>query len=256
MLPISNSPEPDNYLEDETPRGGRVISRLLASAVSLWVRSQLEEVSDLFLQINSSNTQLLSGYIPEIAVSAQKAIYQGLHLSQIALNGRNIRANLGQVVRGKPLRLLETIAVNGYVQLEEEGLNASLQSPLLATALSELLQSWLLTERTNAPLIAVASGQVRSLRVLPDQLEFHIHPAPLAHPQDLVSLKTRLRLLSPHQLSLSDPQFINSPHLESTVAQLTDDYCIDLGDSVWLEELSVHEGLIACRGEIKIIPVE
>ena len=120
----------------------RIISKILSPAVWLWLRSQVEQVSNLEVKISGSDRQILTGYIPRVFMCARHVVYQGLHLSQVQLVGENILTNLGQVLRGKPLQLLEPVPVSGELLLKESDLNASLQSPLLANALNDLLKHY------------------------------------------------------------------------------------------------------------------
>ncbi|NEQ43643.1 MAG: DUF2993 domain-containing protein [Leptolyngbya sp. SIOISBB] len=111
------------------PRGSRIISRVLPPAIRLWLSTQLEYVENLQFQIQGRDREILSGHIPEIYLSAQKAVYQGIHLSQAAATARSIQVNLGQVMRRKPLRLLAPFPISGEVELTEADFNDSLQSP-------------------------------------------------------------------------------------------------------------------------------
>ena len=59
--------------------------------------------------------------------------------------------NLGQALKGKTLRLLESVPVTGSLRLSQEDLNESLKAPLLADALSEFLLPMLpLTDREKS----------------------------------------------------------------------------------------------------------
>ncbi|NJO19656.1 MAG: DUF2993 domain-containing protein [Spirulinaceae cyanobacterium RM2_2_10] len=119
--------------------GRAPLGRLLESAVQLWLRTQVERIDELQVAIAGRNRQILQGYIPEVALAARTAIYQGLHLERAALTGQNIRINLGQILRGQPLRLLEPITASGELFLTAANLQASLASPLLRQALTDLL---------------------------------------------------------------------------------------------------------------------
>ena len=105
-----------------------LISKVLSPAVKLWLRSQVEQVEHLNFKINGQDRQILRGYIPVVSLDSSKAVYQGLHLGDIQLQGTNIRINIGQVLRGKPLRLLEPIWLKGEVYLTTDDLQASLSS--------------------------------------------------------------------------------------------------------------------------------
>ena len=95
----------------------KLISKLLSSAVKLYLRSQVTQVEDLQVKISGKNKQILKGYIPQVFLSCDRAIYQGLNLSQIELNGLDIAINLPEVIKKKPLRLLEPIFVEIKLKL-------------------------------------------------------------------------------------------------------------------------------------------
>jgi hypothetical protein len=91
------------------------------------------------VKIEGSDRQIFSGAIPKVTAAARGAVYRGLHLTEVAIEGAGIRVNLGQVIKGQPLRLLESFPVFGVLRLIQADLNASLKAPLLADALSEFL---------------------------------------------------------------------------------------------------------------------
>jgi hypothetical protein len=81
-----SSPNPNNSRV-------RIITKVLTSAIKLWLRSQLNQVSHLEVQIEASDRQLLSGYIPGVSISASNAVYQGLRVTQIELEVEKIQLN-------------------------------------------------------------------------------------------------------------------------------------------------------------------
>ena len=103
-----------------------LISKVLSPALRLWLRSQVESVAELNFSIQGKDRQILTGYIPSISLNSSRAVYQGLHLGEVELLGENIRINIGQVLKGKPLQLLEPIQVTGQVRLDQADLEASL----------------------------------------------------------------------------------------------------------------------------------
>ena len=122
-----------------------LIGSILSKAIGLWLRSQVDKIDHLQLNIEGSNRSLLSGDIPGVSVAAENAIYQGLHLTQVQLQGSNIRFNLGQVLKGQPLHLLEPFFVTGNLHLNQLDLNQSLQAPILVQALNEFVLSLLIS---------------------------------------------------------------------------------------------------------------
>lgn len=130
-------------INDESNQGDRkqshLISRVLSPAVKLWLRSQLDHVEALEVEIEAADRQLLSGSLSQVIASANSAVYKGLHFSHVRVTAQAIQTNLGQVLRGKPFRLLVPFPVSGTVTLSEADLNASLHAPLLGNAVSDFL---------------------------------------------------------------------------------------------------------------------
>ena len=212
----------------------------------LWLRSQVQQVSDLEVKISGSDRQLLHGTIPRVSISAHHAVYQGLHLTQIQLVGEGIRINLGQVLRGQPLRLLESVPVSAKLLLQESDLNASLQSPLLANDLTELLgmllpSSYLIDGQAVCHKIGIDNGQLIVSVTLADRTS---HPTP-------VVIRTGLQLVSCHELQLEQPQLQTQAGL--SLVNL-DSLKLDLGSEVSITELTLTSGQLVCCGRINVIP--
>ncbi|MEO1800354.1 MAG: DUF2993 domain-containing protein, partial [Cyanobacteria bacterium J06629_2] len=118
--------------------GSKLIGKLLSGAVKLYLRSQVERVENLQVKIGGKSKQILQGYIPEVWLSCDRAIYQGLHLNQIQLNGTNIAVNLPEVIKKQPLKLIEPIFIDIALKLNTVDLQASLASDLLRSGLADL----------------------------------------------------------------------------------------------------------------------
>lgn len=249
--------------DDSDTRHSRLISRVLSPALRLWLRSQVEAVSDLQFQIVGADRQLLSGYIPKVLIAARNAIYQGIHLSRVEVTGEEIRINLGQILRGKPLQLLEVVPVVGEMVLHQQDLTASLSAPLMVTALSDLLNLLLQPSiRSTLPPEWGAILSQGSIRLNQPQIQ-------LGHQQltlggNLVTeddravpflLRTGITLASGSQIRLDQPELIE--HLHSTqgvpLPELQN-FEIDLGAEVSLQELRVEPDQMICRGRINIVP--
>lgn len=230
---------------------------MLSPAVRLWLRSQVQQVSELAVKISGSDRQILSGYIPLVSISADNAVYQGLHLTQIQLVAENIRINLGQVLRGQPLRLLEPLPVSGELLLQEADINASLQAPILLEGLTEFLltllesgfspeQSALLIDkqwRWQNPQIKLNTGQVTISATL---LPLSGNPTPIV-------ICTGFQLASSNELQMDKPQI--QIGLGSPMTDLNG-FKLDLGQEVAIEELTLTSGQVVCRGRINVMPAE
>jgi hypothetical protein len=240
-------------------RGVRMIAPVLSAAVRLWLKSQLDQVEELQVKIESGDQQFLSGCIQQVKIAAQKAVYQGLHLSQVSLSGQQIRVNLGQVLRGQPLRLLEPVPVAGRLWLQAADLNASLQAPLLANAVSEFLTTVL---RSQPDLLGDMIPNYEQLNfqnfeamLAPNQLTLgaklisgNAAPIPIA-------LRTGLQVENERELKLVKPEWLPSFSAKRgfAIAEL-DGYTFDLGSETSLQELTLEAEGISCQGKITVIP--
>ncbi|MEH2037487.1 LmeA family phospholipid-binding protein [Nostoc sp.] len=223
----------------------RIITQVLTTAVKLWLRAQVSQISELEVEIKASDRQLFSGRIPSVSVFATHAVYQGLLITQIQLIAENIRVNIGSVLKGKSLRLLETVPVVGDLILDEKDLNASLSSDLLSTALSDLLVKVLPKDYPQSqPIkwqeILLGNNQIilRGLRVTNSET------TPL-------EICLGLQLLSGHEL-----QLVHIPIKRDREDILKDnyEYNLDLGSDVDIEELTLIPGKLVCRGRINVNP--
>ncbi|NJK68358.1 MAG: DUF2993 domain-containing protein [Microcoleus sp. CSU_2_2] len=228
-------------------QGSRIASAVLSPAVQLWLRSQVQHVEELQVKIEGSDRQIFSGSIPKVTAAARGAVYRGLHLTEVAIEGAGIRVNLGQVIKGQPLRLLESFPVFGVLRLIQADLNASLKAPLLADALSEFLLPLLpmvdreqSIELQNSQIVIDAGLLTLSAVILRSdgtQIPF--------------ILRTNLRMDSSHELMFENPEIEVAKQLNS---KIFNGFKIDFGAEVEIEELILNPGEIVCRGGIRVLP--
>lgn len=231
----------------EKARGRRLIGGVLSKAVQLWLRSQVEAVAQLQVKISAGDRQILQGTIPEVSIQTAGAVYQGLHLSDLELSAAGIHVNLAEVVRGKPLRLLAPVEAIATLQLAIADLNASLQSALLANALSELLTSKL---AIAGLLDGKSTLHCDRAAILPDTdtliLSGTLHSS--GNPTAF-QLQTRLQLLSPQELQFINPAIQIFP--DSALTPL-DNFILYLGTDVAIAELTLTENGLRCQGKIVV----
>lgn len=241
--------------EIETRPGSKhgLISRVLSPALQLWLRSQAEEIQDLHLSIDAGDRQILSGLIPHVAVQASQAIYQGLHLSQLQLEADTIRTNLPQVLRRKPLRLLDPILVKGKLQITAQQLQDSLTpAGLLCQGLTEFLRELLKASQADGDrLLATSSPQWHTITLGHHQLTLEaIWPQP-DNPRACLKINSNLELLQGHLLHFHSLTIEAPPGL---FPQPLDCLDIELGTEVTLEQLYLSPEKIFCRGQITVLP--
>lgn len=235
------------------PKQSQIISKVLTKALMLWLRSQVEQVEALQFNIFGGDRQILTGHIPRVSLTASHAIYQGLHLSHIQLEGSSICINLSQVIKGKPLRLLEPVPVEGQLLLQESDLQASLPSPLLSKALTDLVNTWLKSDNLTNSVEQLTYQQISW-----QKFELDTHRLTLrgtltdATCQTVpVVIRAGIQLVTECVLRLTPLQI--QTNLDQPPLNL-DNFELDLGSEVELQELTLTPGQLLCRGRIKVIP--
>lgn len=249
-----------------------IISKVLSPALSLWLHSQLERVESLEVKITGNNQQIITGYIPCVYLKSLSTVYQGIHINQVEVKGENIKINLGQVIKGKALRLLEPIIVNGNLILAEEQLNFSLASSLLSKALTDLLFTFLKYESKNT----VANSNFNHTRQswsdsrveIPSQYDrenctVNWETAKITSDKLIIQgvvtsrntgMVSSITLGSGIVLASYRKLLLHPVHIETDTFNLTvDNYEIDLGSQVHLNSLSLTGGKITCFGSATVV---
>jgi hypothetical protein len=235
----------------ERHRHSGLIVKVLSPAVRLWLQSQVERVEDLQVKIEGGDRQILQGAIPSVCLSAKGAVYRGLHLSQLLLTATGIGINIGQVLKGKPLRLSEPVPVVGELLLREADLNASVSAPLLASALIEFLCQNLQPASAfgkifsppltlQNPHIRIDSGQLTLSGILVSATGIEL---PFVLATGLSGANRELQFVRPH---FQTPPGVPGPRL--------DDFKLDLGPEVDIQELTLSQSQLVCRGSITVLP--
>ena len=236
----------------------QIISKVLTPAVKLWLRSQLDQAEALQVEVEAGDRQLLSGAIGRVAVAAEKAIYKGLHLTQVQVSGEGIRMNLNQMLRGKPFRLLAEFPVTGQVCLSAADLNASLQAPLLANAVIDFLLMLLQAEGDSE--LADQNAQTLILKDPQASLsegQITLNATLVSDSGDAIPVvvRTGLTVENGSTLKLDRPQWL--PHANAQRGlplKELDGFAFNLGSHVTLEELTIAPEQIVCRGRVIVMP--
>lgn len=250
----------DRFSDPVLPKRG-VLSRILEPALQLWLRSQVESVEALQVHLDCGDRQVLSGFIPQLRLEAHRTIYQGLHLSHIYLTGKDIRINIGQVLKGKALQPLAPIPVELNVQLKTADLEASLSSTLLQGALIEALLI-LMGDQIEDALGGELQSQSLALQnphIVLGENQLRLSAQLMAKDSDRsipVALRTGLVLDSPRKLMLQNPEWLPTPNAKRGLPlKELHGYCFDLGDQAQLQNLSITTDGIQVHGQLLIVPV-
>ena len=233
-----SSPNPNNSKV-------KIITKVLTSAIKLWLRSQLNQVSHLEVQIEASDRQLLSGCIPGVLISASNAVYQGLHITQIELQAEKIQLNVASILKGQPLRLSAIVPVVGKLIITEQDLNNSLSSPLLLTAINDVLILLL-------PEYSLNSKAINWRKITLDNQVLILHGIPISE-QDgaFFNIYLGLELLNGQELQLTQVQVKTD---QEVLLEKNSPYMINLGTDVDIEKISLIPEQLFCSGRINVNP--
>lgn len=256
----NSTPEPGS----PPPRGSRWLSRILPGAVRLWLQSQAEYIDNLSFTLEGRDRDLLRGYLPQVSLQADKAIYQGIHLSHLTVTATEIRINLGQIVRGKALQLQAPFPVQGQLRLTEADLNASLTSELLGTGLYDFLTQ-----------LAAAQPALDQLQVVlaacPDKtVQPHYLPHVTLGDGELtlalsprsgqgippITLAMGMGITAGRYLTLDHPRWIPAPGTSSSTDALPElhGFSLDLGPETTLTDCTLTPGQLLLAGSLRVLP--
>jgi hypothetical protein len=222
-----------------------IVSKVLSPALRLWLRSQVDSVEELKFQIFGRNREILRGYIPKVSLIGSETIYQGLHLQEVKAIAENIRINIGQILKGKPLQLLEPVVCTGEIRLQEADLNASLSSSLLANAFTDLLLMLLKTNGYTEPNLILEKYRLGWENISFDVNSFTLTGRLLdaQGSSDAITIRAGITL-SDRRFLLFYPLKIESQLFPVNLKELK----IDLGEDANLETLVIQEGQLFCCG--------
>jgi len=226
----------------------RIISKILSPALRFWLNSQVEEVETLKLNIEGKDGEILKGYVSNVQLFSKAAVYKGLHLDQIEIIATGIRINIGQILRGKPFRLLEPIQVSGQIQIRERDLQKSLSSEVFLGALNELLL--LLLENSGILTFAnlLSEGDVYWQNITLEMEQFKLEGIWKTKDEQEYEfiLLSGIRLSAPSILELFaiDIQGLPSPY-QLSLSQLP----IDLGENIEFSRFLLSQGQLRAEGK-------
>ncbi|MGB6017674.1 MAG: DUF2993 domain-containing protein, partial [Nodosilinea sp.] len=187
-------------------------------------------------------------------------IYQGLHVSQVAISAADIRVNLPQVLRGKALRLLQPFPVDGQVAILADDLRASLGSPLLGQGLRDVLKQ-LLAGAVSPQMVPLdrwleSGDEAAAVDIALDTDRLTLRWAGHRVGQDL-ELTTGLAMREGRWLCLRQPvATVTTAPGEPSPPIALDDMAFDLGPEVNIRHLAVTPAGIDLVGMVRVIPAD
>lgn len=242
-------------------QGSRLISRVLPMAVKFWLQTQLEDIGALMFEIQATDRQVLSGHIPGIALSAQQAVYQGVRITDVNVHASDIKINIGQVLRGKPLRLKQAFPIEGKVAFDMDALAASSTESILADGLLDFWQTLLAKEDVAAEVVthygadmaAFNDSQLPLYQSKMQTLETDLVLYLVRDGQAELGLRGCLEVDHGHILRLTQAQWCLSSG-EHVRSDALSDFCWNLGEQTHLQSLIVQDDQLTCQCRIMVEP--
>lgn len=224
-----------------------IIDRLLASGIKIWLKTQLQKTKGLKVTIGGKDRQIMTGYIPEVSIVADSAVYQDIFLNQVAINGINIRFNLNEIIQNKPFKLLEPISVTVELLLKEADLQASLSSSLFLDGLTDfwhkLIQESSLSVTENLADFSIIWEEIL---INSDKLKL---TGNIKETNSQITIITGLSLSNPQTLLFEPITILGIPEL---VLENISRFQINLGNDVNITESSLASNQLFLKGGIMV----
>lgn len=229
-----------------------IISRFLNPAIKFWVRSQLQEIETLNIEIHGGDRNILRGKIETVFLQAEKANYQGIYINHALVKTEEIAVNLGGILRGKPLKLLHPILAQGELKLQKNDLNKSIKSELLTQGLIDLVALLLEHKAINNPqqILEQYNFNWQDITLFTDKFILTGIIENKKAEKNTIIITAGLRLKNDHTL-LFNP--IEIQGLFTSEIMVIDSFEVDLGNEVAIASLIINEEELFCQGKIKII---
>lgn len=227
-----------------------IIARVLTPAVKFWIRNQVESITQLHIEIDAGDKQILSGKINQVYLSANEANYQGILINQASVSTQDIAVNLGGILRGKPLKLLHPIFVSGDIIITAQELQKSLESSLLIQGLQDVVKL-ILDNQGLKNILEKYHIQWKNISIEYQQIivQGNINNN-LEKENNILNIISNIDIQEKQKLILTDIQIKGISELNNITIN---DLIIDLGNEVALSKLTISPEKIHCTGKIKVI---
>ncbi|AFZ46848.1 hypothetical protein Cyast_0876 [Cyanobacterium stanieri PCC 7202] len=227
-----------------------IIARFLTPAIKFWIRNQVESITQLEVEIDAGDKQILSGKINQVYLSANEANYQGIFINQASVSTEDIAVNLGGILRGKPLKLLHPIFVSGDIVITAQELQKSLESSLLIQGLQDVVKLILENQRLEN-ILEKYHIQWKNINIENQQvtIQGNINNN-LKKVNNTLNITSNINIQEKQKLLLTDIKIEGIPELNNLTIN---DLIIDLGNEVAISELTISPHKIHCTGKIKVV---
>ena len=102
------------------------LMQLIASGLTLWIRSRCDSIEDLQLSLKGSGLSLMRGRLDGVHLTAKEVCFRNLPIQHADLRSGPIQVDLSLLRPGRMLSLQEPFALSGEVSMGGKGLNEAL----------------------------------------------------------------------------------------------------------------------------------
>jgi LmeA-like phospholipid-binding len=235
-----------------TSANAQWVGTLITPLLKTWVRQQVSQADNLDIKLQGTDQQLLSGLIPQIDITADNVVYQGIQARSVNLVGRSVHLDLSQAFKGGGVKLKSPVQADLAITMAEPDLNRYLTSPQFQKQFANQrlsMPSFGGAAATTVPLI-LNQPKISLLDQGRVQVEANLQPEQGAALP--VQITAGIDLLNANTLKLNNPELKSSGQLLPT--EVLQSLKIDLGQDTQVKSLDIRKGLMQMKGIFTIRP--
>lgn len=227
------------------------VAPLITPLLKTWVMRQVSQAENLDIKLQGTDQELLGGLIPQVDISADNVIYQGIQARSVSLVGRSVQLDLSQAFRGGGVTLKSPVRADLVIKMAEPDLNRYLTSSQFQKQFANLrLPMPGLSGSASTVPLTINQPQISLLEQGRIQLAAALKPDQGASLP--VQITTGLDLLNGNTLKLNNPELKSNGQLLPT--ELFQNLKIDLGPDTLVKSLDIRKGLMQMNGIFTIRP--
>jgi LmeA-like phospholipid-binding len=228
------------------------VGALITPLLKTWVKQQVSQADNLDIKLQGTDQQLLSGLIPQIDITAENVIYQGIQARSVNLVGRSVNLDLSQAFKGGSVKLKSPVQADLAITMAEPDLNRYLTSPQF--------QKQFANQRIPMPSVGGAAPTTVPFVLNQPQISLldqgRVQVAANLKPEQgsaiPIQITTGIDILNVNTLKLNNPELKSSGQLLPT--ELLQSLKIDLGQDTQVKALDIRKGLMQMKGIFTIRP--
>ncbi len=224
------------------------VAPLITPMLKTWVMQQVSQAENLDIKLQGTDQELLRGLIPQVNISADNVVYQGIQARSVSLVGRSVQLDLSQAFSGGGVKLKSPVQADLVIKMAEPDLNRYLTSPQFQKQFSNLR----LPMPGSASTLPLSINQPQLSLLDQGRVQVAAALKPEQGPSLPVQITTGLDLLNGNTLKLTNPELKSSGQLLPT--ELLQNLKIDLGPDTLVKSLDIRKGLMQMNGIFTIRP--